>query len=343
MRRAVPNGPRDAVTVVVDDDEDEGIDEKEEGEEKETEEEEDGTTRRADVAYAALATSAPPDEDDDDDDFVVVVVAAMVRFFHPDGSPIIPVATTFAVVNVVAPPALTTVAPLPLPPPLPLPERARPSTMFVLRRNCIRVLTVSRGWHIDDSTKPAVPPASRCWRGDTFFPLSFPLPLPLPLPVVSSFVVVVVVPPPLPTSSTEEDDGFVIPPDDAMCVFLLLVSSSLFFFRPAPFLSICGGEGWREGGREDGILWGENATWMNIMIVDVCYILLSSLDLVFVKAKKTKREIWRERCQSSGVANDDASTILLLWQLTTVPSPLFFNLAGAIPPRKRAGTRYYFQ
>jgi len=30
-------------------------------------------------------------------------------------------------------------------------------------------LIVSRGWHTDDSTKPAVPPAIKCWIGFFFF------------------------------------------------------------------------------------------------------------------------------------------------------------------------------
>lgn len=39
--------------------------------------------------------------------------------------------------------------------------------------NCILVLMVSRGWQMEDSTKPAVPPANNVWlRGFFFFALA---------------------------------------------------------------------------------------------------------------------------------------------------------------------------
>jgi hypothetical protein len=47
-----------------------------------------------------------------------------------------------------------------------IPDDSAPSDIPV---SCILVLTVSRGWHIDDSTNPAAPPARRCWRGDALF------------------------------------------------------------------------------------------------------------------------------------------------------------------------------
>mmetsp|Transcript_39663 Transcript_39663/g.92821 ORF Transcript_39663/g.92821 Transcript_39663/m.92821 type:complete len:218 (+) Transcript_39663:1180-1833(+) len=62
-------------------------------------------------------------------------------------------------------PALERVAGIVRPPPTGM----VPTTGGRLRRSCMRVLMVSRGWQTEVSTRPAAPPARKCSRGCFFF------------------------------------------------------------------------------------------------------------------------------------------------------------------------------